>query len=291
MTQNFAGRAKVTAAALLVLGLCSGAQLSTPRGAAAQEPSASERALARRAFHHGMTAARAERWEDARVAFERAWELVHRPRVLLNLATAQVHTGRLVEGAENYRRYVRENSDEADARLLREARQRLSEVEARTPQLTLRVTSLRPGDELMLDGAPVSRAVLSAPLPVNPGRHVLRVLREGAAVAEAEVTLEVGAEQSLRLEVPAPARGATAGVPDPAQAARAGGQPGTSAGLLEGPSEAPAHEGGGVLRSPWFWIAVGLVVAGGVTAGVVLTRDSGQAPFTGNVTPGFLEVR
>ncbi len=290
MTQHFTGRAKLTAAALLLLGLCSGAQLSRPSGASAQEPSASERALARRAFHQGMTAARAERWEDARVAFERAWELVHRPRVLLNLATAQVHTGRLVEGAENYRRYVRENRDGADARLLREARQRLSEVEARTPQLTLRVTSLRPDDELMLDGAPVSRAVLSAPLPVNPGRHVLRVLREGAAVAEAEVTLDVGAEQSLRLEVPAPTRAATAGVPGPAQAARDGAPPETSAGLLEGPG-APEHEGGGVLRSPWFWIAIGLVVAGGVTAGVVLTRDSGRAPFTGNAPPGFLVVR
>jgi len=235
-----------------------------------------------------MEAARAERWEDARVAFERAWELVHRPRVLLNLATAQVHTGRLVEGAENYRQYVREASDGADARLIREARRRLMEVEERTPQLTLLVTPLREGDELTLDGEQASRAVLSAPLPVDPGTHELRVMRDGEVVAEASISLDEGAEESLRLEVPGPTRT----VPGPEQAAWDGAGTPVGPGLLDGEEgHGEGEGGGGVLRSPWLWVAVGLVIAGGVTAGVLLTRDSGQSAFAGNVPPGFLEVQ
>lgn len=281
---------RIIAAALLAFGLLLGAQQVCPSPASAQATSASERALARQAFRQGMEAARAERWEDARLAFARAWELVQRPSVLLNLATAQVHTGHLVEGAENYRRYVREAGDDADPQVVRGARRRLRQVEARTPRLTLLVTELRDGDQLMLDGAPVSRGVLSAPLPVNPGAHALRVMRDGEVVAQAEISLDEGAEHSLRLEVPAPARQITE-VPAPDRAARDATDTPARPGPLTPPPDPPDQdEGGGALSSPWLWIAVGLVVAGGVTAGVVLTRDAGQSPFTGNVTPGFLEV-
>ena len=145
-------------------------------------------------------------------------------------------------------------------------------------------------DELMLDGEQTSRAVLSAPLPVDPGRHELRIMRAGEVVAEANISLEEGAEESLRLEVPAPTRTHT--VPGPEQAARDGVWPPVGPGLLDGEEgSAEGEGGGGVLRSPWLWVAVGLVVAGGVTAGVLLTRDSGQSAFAGNVPPGFLVVQ
>jgi len=258
--------------------------------ASAQEASANERALARRAFRQGMTAARAERWEDARVAFERAWELVHRPRVLLNLATAQVHTGHLVQGAENYRQYLREAGPDADERLSAEAQSRLREVERRTPQLTLRAPGLGPDDELTLDGTPLSRAALAAQLPVDPGEHLVTVLRDGAEVARATARLREGRQESLRIEVPPPPPQAV--VPDPANAALQGGAPPDESGqgLLEPPPQEPPSDGG-VLRSPWLWIAVGLAVGGGVAAGVLLTRDSGQSAYRGNIGPGFLEIQ
>jgi len=283
---------RIAATTLLLTGLVCGVAWSVPSSAQAQEASASERALARRAFQQGMDAARAERWEDARVAFARAYQLVHRPRVLLNLATAQVETGHLVEGAENYRNYVRDAGEDGDPRLIREATHRLAEVEARTPRLTLLVTGLGPDDELLLDDTSVSRAVLSAQLPVNPGTHQLRVMRAGAQVARTQVTLVEGAEQSLRLEVPASRRivGGTS-VPGPEQAARDGSETPEHGVLEPTPDHPDSPSSGGAWRSPWLWIAVGLVVAGGVTAGVLLTRDSGQSAYSGNVPPGFLEVR
>jgi len=283
-----------TAALVVTLGFGAAATSASvaSSAASAQDVSVNERALARRAFRQGMSAARAERWEDARVAFERAWELVHRPRVLLNLATAQVHTGHLVQGAENYRQYLREAGPDADERLSAEARRRLTQVERRTPQLTVRAPGLAAGDELALDGTPLSRAALAAQLPVDPGEHVVTVMRDGEEVARATTTLRERRQESLRIEVPAPAPQAV--VPDPADAALQGGAPpdGSGQGLLEPPPEEPPSDSeGGVLRSPWLWIAVGLAVGGGVAAGVLLTRDSGQGAYQGNIGPGFLEVQ
>jgi hypothetical protein len=44
---------------------------------------------------------------------------------------------------------------------------------------------------------------------------------------------------------------------------------------------APAErdDGGGVLESPWFWIATGVVVAGGVTTGIVVATGSSADPI------------
>ena len=50
---------------------------------------------AQQLFGHGVDAAQQNRWNDARVAFERAYELSQRPVVLINLAGAQAKTGRL----------------------------------------------------------------------------------------------------------------------------------------------------------------------------------------------------
>lgn len=284
------GASRKFAPGLLLLLLTASTLAPPPAQVLAQEASASERALARRAFRQGMQAARAERWDDARVAFERAYELVHRPRVLLNLATAQVHTGRLVEGAEGYRRFLREAGEDAEPRLVEEARRRLAEVEARIPQLTLRANGILDADELRVDGEVLSHAILAAPLPVDPGPHRVEVLRDGAAVAEAAVDLEEHGHESVMLEVPPPRRVVT--VPTPDQVARgAGTGAGPSGDFTGGDTGGDDDSGGGVLRSPWLWIAVGLAVGGGVAAGVLLTRDSGQGPYTGNFGPGFVEAQ
>lgn len=224
------------------------------------------------------------------MAFSRAWQLVHRPRVLLNLATAQIRTGHLVEGAENYRLYLREAGEDADDRLATEARERLAEVERRTPQLTVLAPALGRDDTLTLDGTSLSRAVLSAPLPVDPGDHDVRVLRDGSVVTSGQITLGEGDHETLRLDVPAPA---AHHVPDPTEAAQQATIPADPLGRdgMAPRSEDQPSDSGGALRSPWLWIVVGLALGGGVAAGVLLTRDTGQGPFQGNIGPGYLEVQ
>lgn len=56
-------------------------------------------------------------------------------------------------------------------------------------------------------------------------------------------------------------------------------------------SEDAGASSGGVLRSPWFWTAVGVVVVGGVATGVVLATRSGESPYAGNLSPGSVTVR
>src|SRR5689334_2554961 len=78
------------------------------------EISASESAVARDYFRAGVTAANAHRWPDAVVNFERAYAIVRRPLVLLNLALAREHVGQLVAAAETYRQFISDAQSERE---------------------------------------------------------------------------------------------------------------------------------------------------------------------------------
>lgn len=250
------------------------ALLTIPAGAAAQEPSAADVALARRQFEEGMAAARASRWDAAREAFERSYTLVRRPRILANLATAQAQTGRLVEAAESYRQFLREVSSGPDAATRPGVQHELAALEPRIPEVRITIEGLRPQDRVTLDGAEVSRAALGVPVPINPGSHRLVVTRGSAelesepfSVAESEHR-ELNLELPVRAPLPAPGRD----VPRVREPDRLEPEP-------EPEDEVGASdEGGGVLSSPIFWVVVGLVVAGGVTGGVLIATGESDPP-------------
>ena len=46
-------------------------------------------------------------------------------------------------------------------------------------------------------------------------------------------------------------------------------------------------DGGGLLTSPWLWIGVGIVVAGGVTVAVAMSASGGEPDlYRGSLGPG-----
>lgn len=84
----------------------------------------------------------------------------------------------------------------------------------------------------------------------------------------------VGSEaEPLQLRIPAE-------VPDPSAVAAASLGEGRDGALP--PMGAP-QQGGSVLEEAWFWIVIGLVVAGGVTAGVVVATTSSGGPDQGTL--------
>src|SRR4051794_32606537 len=90
------------AAASWSLVVCPVSAQQTPT---ASEASPTETALARELVQRGVDAIHARRWEEARDDFSRAYQIIPRPEILLNLATAQAQTGHLVEAAESYRAF------------------------------------------------------------------------------------------------------------------------------------------------------------------------------------------
>ncbi len=246
-------------AALLLL-----ASLACTRVAAAQEPAptAAEVTLAREQFREGVAAARTGRWWEALEAFTRSFELAPRPATLLNLAGAQVETGHLVEGAESYRRFLRE-ADGRAAQRIPMAEAALAAVEPRIARVRVEIDGLLSRDTVLLDDLPLSEAVLGAELPVNPGAHALRVERDGQEIGRAEFDVVEG-ERRL----------------DPIALALPPG------------AETPAEASGPAwLRSPWFWTAVGVIVVGAAVGIGVGVATSGDDPYVGNIPPGAWSVR
>jgi|GEM_PF-2549395 len=259
--------------AVLVLG-----QLA-PASAHAQ--SASEVAAARGLFEEGVAAAGNARWEDALSAFERSYAIAPRSTTLLNLAGAQVQLGRLVAASESYQRLIREAGSNARERRLRDqAREALSGLEPRIAHLTLNVADLERGDEVLLDGAAVSHAIVGVATPVDPGDHRIAVRRSDREIGEASVNLSEGGSREVTVLLRA---GDSVSV-----ASADGPDDGTNTVPEAALTGDPEDDGGeDIAASPILWTIVGVVVVGGVVAAVVATQlPSEPSYYMGNLGDG-----
>lgn len=305
--------------------------------AAAQEPSAQDRALARQEFRRGIEAAQAARWEEAVEAFAAAHRATPEPEILLNLGTAQAASGRVVEASESYERFIRQAAGTRLDAHVAAAREALAEARARIGQVTVEIAGSAEGDEVTIDGHPFTHFGRPAPFDPAPRSHSLRVVRDGRELASRTFEVDPGGVRAVRVELPAPAAAtpppaATVVVEvrglEPGDVTEIDGdavRPGEPVELDPGPHEVVVRRGdravhrshfeldagaerrialeiadpadgsgaggGGVLRSPAFWIVTGvLLAAGGVGLGVGLSRG-GDDPFVGNFGAGFASVK
>lgn len=235
--------------------------LATPSSSRAQtDSSASVVGAARDLFREGVRAAEEERWDDAVSAFERSYALAPRDATVLNLAVVLGESGHLVAAIEAYRRFLARADAETRADRGREAEQAIALLEARLASLSLAVRGLGEDDVVELDGEPITRAAMGLDLPVDPGEHVVTIVRGGHECARSAVSLGERARRDLELVVTCP-------VIEPDLEAIAAVQP----------AEDPA---------PWIVLGVvgGLLVIGAVVAGVVIaTQPQDPGPFRGNV--------
>ncbi len=261
--------------AVLAASFCIGAHSS----AIAQ--GAAETSVARQLFREGIELAQAERWDEARDRFERAYALVPRPRIALNLGSAQAQTGQLIESAESYRAFLR-TAEENDEPLRAGAEQALADVEARIPHLTLSIDGLDDGDSISIDGSEYPRAALDAEWPLNPGEHELEVLRGGVPISRHRVVLSERQGATIEMTV-APLNPTAA-----ANQTVTGGGATSNSSAVTGPGETSDPDRS-LLASPWFWVVFVAVAGGAVAAGILLRPDS-QDPFMGNVGMGTVEI-
>jgi hypothetical protein len=158
---------------------------------------ADQATAARRLFNEGLAHADARRWRQAADCFTRAHSIRPSPEIAYNLSTALLRLDRLVSSSELLRQVAADPS--ASPAVRSAAERRLAQLLPRLAHLTLEV---RAGDaaQLWLDGRPLDRAALGAPLSVDPGAHVVELREETRTIASRAVSLSEGARHTVVME-------------------------------------------------------------------------------------------
>ncbi len=191
-----------------MLCVASLAQAQEEEDAEAPVSSETERApedadAARRARQHfldGMEHFEAHRYRPAIHQFELAAELVPSADLWFNIARSHEELGEYEPAIEHYRRYLRDRVDPPDKEQV-ERRIASLETQAETARRaanevpttgTLRVSANMEGVEVTLDDRSVGRTPLTTPISLEPGRHRLRLERDGYVPFRSEVRVEAG---------------------------------------------------------------------------------------------------
>ena len=252
-------------------------------GVPAARAVAAEDDPAQRLFNQGVAAARENRWNEAREAFARAYGLSQRSVVLINLAAAEVRTGRLKEAASDYRRILEGDVAPETAAFRKAAADMLPALEGRIPRIRLHAKGLGATDVVEIDGETISSDRLEEPRLVDPGAHAVVVKRSGAE--RSRVSFSVAEGESHDISVSAPLDPQMLSAPATPIDATPGAD--LTASPSAQSSERPARRSR--WRSPWLWAGVAAVAAGTTVATVFAVRSHDQA-FSGNLSTGTVVV-
>jgi hypothetical protein len=253
---------KVGMTAVLAMAVCWPiAATGAPGGASAppEDPKAKTQAQAllregTAAYGHGDYATALDR-------FTAAFRIYPSPKLWFNIGQANRDLGRPVEAVAAFDRFLRE-AEGAPPETIAEARRSAAELKTKLGQIRINTND---GAEITVDGKQVGSAPLGEMVWTTPGRHQVAVQQEGFAPAIEDVMVTTGQVTALEIQLsPIDLRPAGSG----ADAA------------LVGAGDAGA-EPTPVYRRPWFWIAVGAVVAAGAVTAIVLA--SGDAASSSGV--------
>jgi len=183
--------------------LIAGAVWLGPGPAVGQDPGAV--AEAQRHFERGVSLVDQKRFEEAAVAFERAYEARPHPRVLYNIGLAHAAGSAPVRALDALERYLAQTADPATSRRRKRAQEIAEELAPRIATVEIRV---HPSDaSVEVDGRSWSAAT-NEPMRLLGGKHTLRIHAPGYRSRSRSIDL-VGGEKtqvSVRLEpLPTPA--------------------------------------------------------------------------------------
>ena len=166
----------VLTAALVLVG-------SSP--ARADDDRANREAEAR--FKEGLSRVKNKDYEAARLSFEQAYAVLHRPLILWNLALSEEKTGHPLDALAHFRQVAHDAPADAD----RASAQK--HVDTLLGQLSRIDVQAPAGTVLGLDGGDGSwTAPLTDPLDVMPGHHVVAAKMSGGGTKSSEVDAVAG---------------------------------------------------------------------------------------------------
>jgi hypothetical protein len=230
----------------------------------------------------------------ARSLFEQAYALRPNARVLRGMGVAALRLERYSEAHRTLSQALKHPVQPLTAVQREEVTGLLSWMETTLATVRLKWTPAEPKEyELLVDGS-----VLKEPtLWLSPGAHRVAVHAPGFGALDRNFTL--AAEQHEVIELTLSARESSpptrkAQTVTPAAAAQSVATQELPPGPVDKPRVAERNHDGhsletshdsdvddGVLTQPWFWVLVGAVAAGGVTAAVLLSQPNGAPEPTG----------
>jgi len=173
--------------------------------ARAENPTRSEKDVAREIARRGSEYFDDGEWERAREHFHRAYRIVRAPTLALMEARSLAHLGRLLEAIDVYTRAAEvpfDDGNEIYRRAVAHAREELAALRERVPSIRVMIPAEGPEPEVRIDGSLVSSA---SPTVVDPGTHVVAISRRGLPVKWDSVTVREGEERIVRLDPLPPA--------------------------------------------------------------------------------------
>jgi hypothetical protein len=237
---------RAAAAATLAAVLCMGL------GHARAEDDSPEKAQARMLLSQGNQLFERGDLKAALADFRAAYALYPSPKLLINAAAAERELGDLPGAATDLRHFL-DDATEDEGALVDKARSDLRVLEKKVGRIGIKRWPAR--SALEIDG----RAARD-PTYVRPGAHAVKV--RTAAGVQLERDVDVAAGEAVELPVPAGAQLTVA---------------------VAGPSDQPVVK---KKRAAWVVpvVVVGvLLVAGAITAGVVLGTQSSGQPLSGDL--------
>lgn len=153
-------------------------------------------ARARELFAEGNEHYKRKEYEQALAKYRAAYEEYPAARILLNMGTTLVALGRNAEALGVYELYLAD--PDADPKKRKAVEAELARLAKLVGRVHVVVTS--PGATVFLDDQSLGDSPRDVTLRVDPGIHRVRVMRDGAAVAEASVDVAAGEEELVALD-------------------------------------------------------------------------------------------
>ena len=196
--------------------------LASAASAAQSAPSASERETARSLMTDGRDRRARNDLRGALASFKAADAIMHVPTTGLEVARTEVACGQLVEARGAIRELFRIPTRPDEPKPFAEARAAAlaldGELASRIPSIRLVLENATGDPHVRVDGIAIPAAAASAPIKLDPGRHVVEA-GEGAGGARAEVTLAEREDRPVTLTLHPVAPEPAASAPPPAEPA------------------------------------------------------------------------
>jgi hypothetical protein len=142
--------------------------------AMAQEPSKADLAKALTLFQEGVALAAANNCAAALVKYKAVAQVKSTPQVAFNTAECEARLGQLVEALGNYRVAASAAAgNKRAANVLKEVPERIEELEARIPKLTITRGKGADTASIELDGSEIGSGQLGSAIVVDPGSHTI----------------------------------------------------------------------------------------------------------------------
>jgi len=267
-------RVRIPTAAVIVFFFCHGAAAQSPAPGPARAPESADASApaqdrvqhARDLFDRAVKLSDEGRWQEAEAAFAESAEISPNASSLLNLAVARYEIRRPVEGLAALDRFDRL----PDVRGASRDRAQLIRIRLEAQIAGVTVTASPASAELFVDGKLVVGRTAERPLRLDPGQHTITLSAPGYASSTRSIDASAGTVSLPITLVPVAVAASTP-------------QVGSAAPALA-TSEVPVanEEKRSLLKSPWFWGGVGVVVAGTVTAVVLASQSSSHARASSN---------